>query len=226
MHRREHLLILLAALAALACSGAWFATTAATWRAEQTQRLITQGTPVSRDTLLAAHALVRNPDSFLIPGPHLHLPAQLTASLLADGSDADQEDLELTLHAQELAMQALVREPAHSKTWALLAYARYTLDGPSKDALAALRLSIYTAPARPSLIHWRLALAARNHAFWDVQMANLVRGQILAAWRNNPRMLAQTAAANGLVPLARLVLSADPEELKRLESLVARHGQS
>jgi hypothetical protein len=63
-------------------------------------------------------------------------------------------------------------------------------------------------------------MAALNGAFWDNQMADLLRRQLLIAWSADPDLLAQTAIDYGLVPFTREVLSADPEKLNQFETLI------
>lgn len=66
--------------------------------------------------------------------------------------------------------------------------------GPSREAVSALHMSIYAAPAMKSLVFWRIRMAGLCHAYWDPEFKNLVKRQIVLAQRISPRRLAATLA--------------------------------
>jgi hypothetical protein len=220
---KELILILLSALIVLAISVVWLINSAGAWQAHQVERLLKNGHLLSRETLMRTLEKSRDLDKAFIPGSHLHAPALLAANIPMASEDADQAvNQKILSDARESAKRALSREPADALAWAQLAYFTYILDGPSREALNSLRMSIYIAPYKYNLIFWRIEMAALNGAFWDNQMADLVRRQILIAWSADPDLLAQTAIDYGLVPFTREILSADPEKLNQFETLINR----
>jgi len=209
-------------LGALVISGAWLMTSTRAWQAHQVERLLKNGHVLSRETLMRTLEKSRDLDKAFIPGPHLHAPALVAANIPTESENAVQAvDKKILSDARESAKRALAREPADALAWAQSAYFTYISDGPSQEALDALRMSIYIAPYKYNLVFWRLEMAALNGPYWDNQTADLVRRQILIAWSFNPDMLVQTAISYDLVPFTREVLSADPEKLNQFETLMA-----
>ena len=169
---REPLILFLLFAIVLGLMVFWFVHSLKTWRASQVEHLLIRDLPVPVETLTETLAQSWNLDQTLMPGMHLHTPALLAASLIAAQDNGATLNRELMLRARESTRHALCREPANTSAWARLSFFRYFLDGSSTEVVEALRLSIYTAPADPYLIFWRLGLAAHNHAFWNDQMAD------------------------------------------------------
>jgi hypothetical protein len=218
---KELILILLSALIVLAISVVWLINSAGAWQAHQVERLLKNGHLLSRETLMRTLEKSRDLDKAFIPGSHLHAPALLAANIPMASEDADQAvNQKILSDARESAKRALSREPADALAWAQLAYFIYVLDGPSKDALNALRMSIYMAPYKYNLIFWRLEMAALNADLWDDHMADLIRRQIFLAWKENPELLVEIATSYGLVPFAGEVISDDPEQSVLFENLI------
>ncbi|MDW7712457.1 MAG: hypothetical protein SCH98_18490 [Deferrisomatales bacterium] len=220
MTRREACLVVAAALAALAGAAVWLAAEGRAWPVFLVERLLLQGKEVPPEALHAAWERAPDPEEALLPGRSLHYRSLLAVPLTADPDRPLAERVELLAAALPDAESALARDPADAHAWARLAYLRHGLHGPSPAVVAALRMSVYAAPAQPDLLNWRLELAARSRDYWDPDFADLVRSQLLRSWEANPRALARTAAASGLAPLAREALARDPDALARFEALL------
>lgn len=221
MRRLEYSLIFLIALLALGVSVAWFTAEKNAWRVSLVERLVLTGKQVDPKKLSWTLEQAANLESalLLVARPHAH--ALLSARLVAtDQNLTPVRYLDIMHSARASAKRALAREPADAHAWARLAYFKHVLDGPAPEVLTALRLSIYFAPSQRNLILWRLGMAAQNQAYWDEKTAHLVRSQIRKAWRMNPRSLVIMAVTHELVPLVRVALVAEPEELQRLKSMV------
>ena len=218
--RNQLILILLPALGALVISAVWLITSARAWHAHQVEQLIKNGHLVSRQLLMETLEKSRHLDKTVIPGTHLHAPALLAAGLHRESDSVESVNNKILADALESAKLALSREPADAFAWAQLAYFTYTLNGPSADALNALRMSIYISPYKYNLIFWRLEMAALNADFWDDRMADLIRRQILIAWKENPELFVEIAKPYGLLPFAREVISDDPEQSVLFENLI------
>ncbi|TVQ96279.1 MAG: hypothetical protein EA399_16145 [Desulfovibrionales bacterium] len=222
--RLEPALILTVLVAALGLCLLWLFTATQTWPALQVERLLAMGETPSSAQLTTALEKSRGLDKTLLPGPHLHYPALLIAKLDTLREEDTIPDAPLLGIARASLGQSLAREPVDADAWAQLAYFQYVLDGPSEDVIAALRLSIYIAPTKTDLLGWRLALAARNQAFWTPELTQMIRSQILLAWRDNPRRLVRTALEFELLPLVQLVLAAEPGQLRQLQPLLPRNA--
>ncbi len=207
----------LAALAALIFSLLWLFTAQNSWKGVMLERRINQGEQVSGQTLVKVWKDIQDLDSSFLTGGHVHLPV-LAGQLMVLDDSIPLEDRGLALlRAEDAAFTALAREPAHSFTWARLAWFRYIQEGPSAESLSFLRMSIYTAPAKRSLLFWRLRLSALHRQFWDDDFENLVKRQIVFAWRVSPGRLAATASESGIENLAREVLQDSLQDLERGE---------
>ncbi len=221
--RLESAMILTVLALTLGLSVLWLFTAIQTWPAMQVERILAMGETPSSAQLATALEKSRGLDETLLPGPHLHYPALLIAKLDTLREGDTLPDVHLLGVASASLLQSLAREPVDTDAWARLAYFRYVLDGPSEKVIAALRLSIYTAPASRDLLVWRLALAVGNQAFWTPELWQMFRSQILLSWMDDPRRLIRTALAHDLLPLVRLVLAAEQGQLRQLEALLPRN---
>ncbi len=215
---KELVLILLVTLIGMGMALMWLVSAARAWPVLQVARLLTREQPVATERLVSVLEKAWELNTPFLPGRQNHAPILLAARLYSVQDSAEREKGDLLHQGALAARQALAREPANAQTWARWAYFEYVMNGPSAATSDALRLSIYTAPANPNLLYWRLGLLARHQAFWDYQMVELIRSQILLAWRANPKLLVDTIQQHGLTAITRLILAPHPNQLRQLDS--------
>ncbi len=215
---KELVLILLVTLIGLGMALTWLESAARAWPVLQVERLLTREQPVAPERLAAILEKAWELNPRFLPGRQVHAPILIAAYLYSVRNPIDEEQSDLPAQGVHAARQALALEPANAQTWARLAFFEYVMSGPSATGSEALRLSVYTAPAKPNLLYWRLGLLARHQAFWDYQMVELIRSQILLAWRANPKLLVDTIQLHGLTAITRLILAPHPNQLRQLDS--------
>jgi hypothetical protein len=81
------------------------------------------------------------------------------------------------------------------------------LDGLSEEVAAKLRMSIYSAPAKRSLIFWRIRMAGLCRDFWDQDFENLLTRQINLAWRISPRELCSVVSGTDMEDLVNEIVN-------------------
>lgn len=112
---------------------------------------------------------------------------ELGRMLLADPAEEDPQARRARLTEAIGALEsALARSPADSFAWADLSLARLRRDGPTPAGLAALRLSIATAPGEPALSLWRVAMLLDHEPLFGPGDQDLIRQQIRTAWTIDP----------------------------------------
>jgi len=192
------LIIAVVAMAGLAASGVWLWTTQKSWKAVMLERSVNRDQEVSTQTLVQVWEQSRNLDKTLLPGPHVHLRGLISQIMIADLELPEKERALALIDGQESIQNALARDPANSHSWARLAWYSYLLDGPSEEVVAKLKMSIYTAPAKKSLIFWRIGMAEMCRNFWDQDFENLLTRQIYLAWRISPRQLSSAVSGTDM----------------------------
>ena len=207
-NRQVQLLVLaVIAIAGLAASGVWLWTAQKSWKAVMFERSINRDQEVSTETLVQVWEQSRNLDQTLLPGPHVHLPGLISQIVITDLEIPEEERALALIDGQESMRNALARDPAHSHSWARLAWYYYLLDGPSKEVVAKLRMSIYTAPAKRSLIFWRIRMVGLCRDFWDQDFENLLIRQINLAWRISPRELSSVVSGTDMEELVNEIVN-------------------
>jgi hypothetical protein len=204
-------------LTALIFSLLWLFTAQSSWKGVMLERRINKGEQVSGQTLVKVWEDIQDLDSSFLTGGHVHLPVLAGQLMVLDESIPPEDRARALLRAEDAALLALFREPAQSFSWARLAWFRYIQEGPSAESLSFLRMSIYTAPAKRSLLFWRLRLSALHRQFWDDDFENLLKRQIVFAWRVSPARLDRAASESGIENLAREVLQDALQDLERGE---------
>ena len=223
MRRLELVAVAVIAVAGLAAAGLWAWTGQKSWKALMLERQVRMERQVSPKTLLEVWDRAQDLDKTFLPGTHVHLPG-LVAHMMVMENRIPVEKRAAALVAGDASIRnALAREPAHAHGWARLAWFDQLYNGPSPDVVAALRMSVYTAPARNSLLFWRLESAGANSEYWDADFKNLLRRQVMYAWRVSPQRLAETVAKTPMEPVAADALSGSPEDEKHFEHLVSRY---
>jgi hypothetical protein len=77
----------------------------------------------------------------------------------------------------------LANAPARGVAWAQLAAARQAIDGPSAKTVAALMMSIDTAPMMEDLWPSRLRLILDNQQFFTPQARERIGAHVVTTWR-------------------------------------------
>ena len=215
------------ALAASVCAGfalLWLWTAQKGWKGMMLERRINQEQTISQETLAHVWDNVKELNSTFFTGSHVHFPGLAGQMLIMDESVPAEVRSTVFISSEASIRNALTREPADSFAWARLAWLSYLQSGPSPGSLAALKMSIYTAPAKKSLLFWRIRLCVQNRAYWDEELTSLLKRQIALAWSVSPGRLAAVAAESGIEDLSKEVLQGKPEDLKRFEHLLSRHN--
>ena len=81
----------------------------------------------------------------------------------------------------------LGNDPARGVAWARLAAVRQSLNGPSRDVVAALMMSLDTAPELESLWPARLQLFLANWQYFTPQERERVAAEVAMNWRKSGR---------------------------------------
>jgi hypothetical protein len=201
------LIIAVVAMAGLAASGVWLWTAQKSWKAVMFERSVNRDQDVSTQTLVQVWEQSRNLGKTFLPGPHVHLPGLISQIMIADLEIPEEERALALIYGQESIQNALARDPAHSHSWARLAWYSYLLDGPSQEVLARLKMSIYTAPAKRNLIFWRIRMAGMCRDFWDQDFENLLTRQINLALRISPRQLSSAVSGTDMEDMVNEIVN-------------------
>ncbi len=219
MRRLEFATIMISILMALGAAGLWLYTE---WSHHRTavlmDRLLT-GKPPGQTALKNALEPFPCPQGEILPGKHLFYAGTLAVTAAENQDLPTVTRLQWLSQARNALKEALMRDPARPHSWTHLAYAAYILDGPCREAIEALRMSIYTSPADKQILLWRLKLAGSNRDFWDHGFHDLVLRQITLAWQHYPKPLAKMAEKHNIGDLIREMLRNNPDELDRFEAM-------
>lgn len=192
--RIQILIIGVVALAGLVVSGIWLWTGQKSWKAVMLERSVNQDQKVSSQTLIKVWEHSRNLDKTILPGRHVHLPGLISQLGIQDERLPQEFRAMVLVEGHESVHNSLARNPAHSHSWSRLAWYSFLLNGPSENVVSGLRMSIYTAPAKSSLIFWRISMAGMCRDFWDEEFENMIRRQINLAWRVSPGKLSSAVS--------------------------------
>ena len=206
VHSRQHLLLAGLALCGFVAACLWLAGEWRDWPGVMIERAIKQQEPVATDKLLAFWEPNKEMGSPALPGRNPHLAGLAGYTLAQDTSLAVFQRAEMLLQAEQLTRAALSREPADARAWARLAWLLDSRKGPTDQLLAALRMSLYCAPADVHLVFWRLRSAATYRSAWDADLESLLARQVILGWRVSPARLAKVAKAGALQDWMRTVL--------------------
>ena len=109
--------------------------------------------------------------------------AGMAYTLVLDGRLPVGRRAEILLQAERATRQALLREPAEPRAWARLAWFLHIRQGAAVQFLAALRMSMYLAPADTDLAFWRIKMAGPCRADWDAGFEQMLTRQVILGWR-------------------------------------------
>lgn len=207
------------ALGGLVVAGLWLATAWQAWPGVVLESAVNHKEAVSPRTVMAVWERSRGLEEATLPGPHLHFAGLAGYKLVQDPGLSVYRRAEILLQAERATRQALLREPAEARAWARLAWFLHIRQAAAGQPLAALRMSLYLAPADRDLVFWRLKMAAGYRAAWDADFEQLLRRQVSLGWRISPTRLVKTAKAARLEDWVRGVLSSDPEALEGFDAL-------
>lgn len=214
-----------AAFILLILSGIWLWTGAQSWKGVMLERGFEQDREFSDQALKQAWKSSRDLHEKLLPGRHVHYPGLAAQLLILDERIEPRTGAQVLLRGRDSMYIALAREPAHAHAWARLAWVEHMLQGPSPEAVSALAMSMYAAPADRSLVFWRISMSAANQTYWDPGFESMIRRQVIHAWRISPGRLARTVVETDMVEKSRQALAAAREDLERFDQLIARHRE-
>lgn len=202
MRRFELILVGVVAVVGLLAAGVWAYTGVKSWKAEMLERKVNMGGEVSPETLVEVWEQARGLDETFLTGTHVHLPGLAAQMVVLEDRLPMAIRVEALMDGEASVRNALAREPAHSHGWARLAWFEQFQNGPSPRVVDALRMSIYTAPAKKSLLLWRIETAGVNREHWDDEFENLVRRQVVYGERVAPGRLEEVLESTGMEDLA------------------------
>jgi hypothetical protein len=210
---------------ALTVSLVWLWTAKNSWSGVMLERQVNAGKTISGGILERVWADAANLENSFLPGRHVHIPGLAGQLIVLDTSLPRTFRNGVRAALRPALTEALAREPAATFAWSRLCWLDLLLAGPNRQSLAALRMSVYTAPAKRSLLFWRLDALARHRVLWDEEIENLTRRQVAYAWKVASRKTLAWALDAGLVEMLRDVLHS-PEERQRLETLLEKTTHS
>jgi hypothetical protein len=114
--------------------------------------------------------------------------------------------------------QSLAQSPADTYGWARLAFLDLA-EGAAAQAALALEYSIEAAPFEPRLIMFRVTMAMRLKDKLGPAMQARIPDLITQAWRQNPKLLVDTAMQGNFLHQAEIVLSDNPDALEQFRNL-------
>jgi len=195
------------ALVGFCFSSLWLGTAQKAWKTDMLKRITNQGRQVPNMLLADLWQRSKNLDQTFLPGGHLHRPGLIAHLMLMGRTLPTELKASVTDNGTEALCRALSREPAYSLSWARLAWFRYLSKGAGPAVIAALRMSIYTAPAKKNLLLWRIHMAGLNMVYWDNDFEELLRRQIYLAWRISPARLNKAVAGTRMETMVRETIS-------------------
>lgn len=119
-----------------------------------------------------------------VAGRRLSRAEMLLAAALTPGVGAGEAQRSKWLGRSRADLEfGLVNAPARGVAWAQLAAARQAIDGPSDKVVAALMMSLETAPMMEALWSSRLRLILDNQQFFTPQERERVGAYVVTTWR-------------------------------------------
>lgn len=119
-----------------------------------------------------------------VAGRRLGRAEMLLAAALTPGLGASEEQRSKWLRQAQADLEfGLANAPARGVAWAQLAAARQAIDGPSAKAVAALMMSIDTAPMMEVLWPSRLRLILDNWQFFTPRERERIGAYVVTNWR-------------------------------------------
>ncbi len=202
----------------------WLWTQQQSWKGVMLEQGFEQSREFSPDTLLLAWDKNRHMAEALLPGRHVHF-CGLAAQMASTEQDIPvRQRAELIVQGIDCTRQGLAREPADAHAWARLSWFENMVNGPSPEILEHIRMSIYTGPTMRSLVFWRMGIAGLSREYWDQDFENLMRRQIIHAWRSSRARLAREVVNADMQEFARETLAAAGKDVEQFADLVSRYN--
>ena len=159
------------------------------WRAQHADNIsktLEPGKPVRRAELLAGIAVL---DRAVAADPSSRRLLQrseflATAAIGTDLKVSPEEQTAWLRRAKADLERGLANAPARGPDWLRLAVVRQVLDGPSRDVVAALMMSIETAPMLSWIWPARLRIIIDNWGYLTDEQKVVVRDSVLKSWRH------------------------------------------
>jgi hypothetical protein len=142
--------------------------------------------PQLLETEAALGALDRAVAADPVAGRRLGRAEMLLAAALTPSLEASEEQRSKWLKQAQADLDfGLGNAPARGVAWAQLAAARQAIDGPSAKAVAALMMSIDTAPMMEALWPSRLRLILDNWQFFTPKERERIAAYVATTWRQS-----------------------------------------
>jgi hypothetical protein len=142
--------------------------------------------PQLPETEAALGALDRAVAADPVAGRRLGRAEMLLAAALTPSLEASEEQRSKWLKQSQADLDfGLGNAPARGVAWAQLAAARQAIDGPSAKAVAALMMSIDTAPMMQALWPSRLRLILDNWQFFTPKERERIAAYVVTTWRQS-----------------------------------------
>jgi len=120
-------------------------------------------------------------------------------------------------NAEAAAMESLKRSPAQPFAWLRLANIRWILHDEPENILDAWKMSIFTGRTDFSLYSQRLELGLAYMEYMDVEAINMLRDQLLLAWRLQPGSVVGVLSASDRDLLkTKELLNMQPDAIEEL----------
>lgn len=148
----------------------------------------------------------------------------LAAALTPNLGASDERRSKWLKQAQADLEFGLGNAPARGVAWAQLASARQAIDGPSVKAVAALMMSIETAPMMEALWPSRLRLILDNWQFFTPQERERIGPYVVANWRgsSDKRWVAKVIRSPLDELFVRYLLRDEPDAQQELTQWLTR----
>lgn len=160
-----------------------------------------------------------------VAGRRLGRAEMLLAAALTPNLGASDEQRSKWLQQAHADLEfGLGNAPARGVAWAQLASARQAIDGPSAKAVAALMMSIETAPMMEALWPSRLRLILDNWQFFTPQERERIGAYVVTNWRasSDKRWVAEVIRSPLDELFVRYLLRDEPDAQQELTQWLTR----
>lgn len=199
------------------------------WQAQKADAAFFHFRTGERVSLAEAEAAIATLDRAVaadpVAGRRLGRAEMLLAAALTANLGASEEQRSTWLKQSQADLEfGLANAPARGVAWAQLAAARQATDGPSAMTVAALMMSIDTAPMMEVLWPSRLRLILDNWQFFTPEERQRIGAHVLANWRasSDRRWIAEVIRSPLDELFVRYFLRDEPGAQQELTQWLAR----